>query len=109
MIHCWLRGSTGEDRFDISIRSNASMGVLKEIIKETESQLQSVDQSHMRLYRISPTDDDLRESLDTIDSGHLLEVTKSKQISDYFLAVPVLEPLNVIIQVYSDMNSALIV
>ncbi|KAG1859481.1 hypothetical protein C8R48DRAFT_674013 [Suillus tomentosus] len=104
VIHCWLQGSTGEDQFDILIRSNASMGLLKDLMKQTESQLQNVDQSHIHIYRISPSKDDLQESLDTLDAGHLLEVTQSKPISNYFLAVPVLEHLHIIVQVYSDMN-----
>lgn len=85
------------------------MGVLKDLIKETELQIQSIDWSLMLLYRISPTKDNLQESLDTLNVGYLLKVTQSKPIFDCFLAVTVLEPLNIIIQVYSDMNSALIV
>lgn len=103
-IHCWLRGSTCDDRFDISIMSNASIGTLKQLIKEKESDLRDVKESHMRLYRISESEDELRESLDTIDAGHLLDVTKIRSLSDYFLGVPVLENIWVIVQVYSEAN-----
>ncbi|KAG2335614.1 hypothetical protein BDR05DRAFT_971585 [Suillus weaverae] len=103
-IHCWLRGNTGEDRFDISIISNASMGALKNRMKEEEAQLKNIDQSHIRLYRISESEDELRESLDTLNAGDLLEVTQPIPLSDYFLGVPVLERLRVIVQISSDNN-----
>ncbi|KAG1758952.1 hypothetical protein EV702DRAFT_929563, partial [Suillus placidus] len=60
-IYCWLRGSTGEEGFDISISSNASIGALKDRIKEDESRLKNVDKSRISLFRISGSEDDLRE------------------------------------------------
>jgi Crinkler effector protein N-terminal domain len=104
LIHCWLRGSTGEEGFDISIRSNVSIGALKDRIKEDESKLKHVDKSRISLYRISGSEDDVRESLDTIDAGDLLEVTKALPIYHYFLCMPVLERLRLVVQVYSETN-----
>jgi hypothetical protein len=84
------------------------MGALKDEMKGKESQLKDIDQSRIRLYRISESEDDLRESLDTINAGHLLEVTRSIPLFNYFLDVPVLENLYVIVQVYSDNISELL-
>ncbi|KAI5988677.1 hypothetical protein F5J12DRAFT_865256 [Pisolithus orientalis] len=56
----------------------------------------------MRLYRISESDRELRESLDTLDAGHLLDQTIP--LSEYFLDVPVLQGLCVVLQVSSDFN-----
>ncbi|KAG1724833.1 hypothetical protein EDD22DRAFT_751449, partial [Suillus occidentalis] len=77
LIHCWLRGSRGEEGFEVSIRSNASIGALKEHIKAEESKLKHVDQSRITLYRISGAEDDVLESLDTMDAGDVLQITKS--------------------------------
>jgi hypothetical protein len=100
-----LRGSTGDEGFDISISSNASIGALKDRIKEEESTLKNVDKSRISLFRISGSEDDLRESLDTINAGHLLEVKKGLPIYKFFLSVPVLEQLRIVVQVYSENNS----
>ncbi|KAG2741706.1 hypothetical protein P692DRAFT_20751994 [Suillus brevipes Sb2] len=108
LIRCWLRGSPWTQSFEISIESNASTGALKNEMKERESQLQSVDQSRIQLYRISDSEDELRESIDTLNSGHQLEETRSIPLFEYFLGVPVLEKLYVVVQVYSDNNSELI-
>ncbi|KAG2090483.1 uncharacterized protein F5147DRAFT_748223 [Suillus discolor] len=80
------------------------MGELKDLIREMEPQLQSISQSHLHSYSISEDEDDLRETLDTLNAGHLLVVTHKKAIFEYFIGVPVLEPLYLVVQVYSDMN-----
>ncbi|KAG2335340.1 hypothetical protein BDR05DRAFT_1006916 [Suillus weaverae] len=104
-IYCWLRGRTGKEGFDISISSKASIGALKDRIKEDESRLKNVDNSRISLFRISGSDDDLQETLDTNNAGHLLDVTKALPIYTHFLCVPVLEQLRIVVQVYSENNS----
>ncbi|KAG1777577.1 hypothetical protein EV702DRAFT_1045317 [Suillus placidus] len=89
-IYCWLRSSTEEEGFDISIisiSSNASIGALKDRIKEDKSTLKNVDKSCISLFRTSGSDDDLQESLDTINA--------------------VLEQLWIVVQVYSKNNRSM--
>ncbi|KAF9222170.1 hypothetical protein BS17DRAFT_881294, partial [Gyrodon lividus] len=63
-IYCWLRGSTIEDRFGISINSDARLEQLQDRMKEGEPQLKNVAQSRMRLYKVLAGDDrELQESL----------------------------------------------
>ncbi|KAG2362906.1 hypothetical protein BDR07DRAFT_1450949 [Suillus spraguei] len=61
------------------------MGALKGRMKEEESQLNNTEQSRMRLYRISESEGELRESLDTLNAGHLLELPKVMPLFNYFL------------------------
>ncbi|KAG1756188.1 uncharacterized protein EDB91DRAFT_1241284 [Suillus paluster] len=103
-IHCWLRGSTGEQRFDVFVKSNAEIGALKDGIKAVKSKIRDVDQSRISLYRISASEDNVRESLDTINASHLLEVTTAFPVYHYFLCIPVLEQLHIVVQVYSETN-----
>ncbi|KAF9222167.1 hypothetical protein BS17DRAFT_881293, partial [Gyrodon lividus] len=56
-IYCWLRGSTIEDRFGISINSDARLEQLQDRMKEGEPQLKNVAQSRMRLYKVLAGDD----------------------------------------------------
>ncbi|KAG2065397.1 hypothetical protein BDR04DRAFT_1108553 [Suillus decipiens] len=105
VIYFWLRGSTVSDRFHISISPDASMGDLKDRMKEKVSQLNNIDQNRMRLYSISESQDELQESLDTLNAGRLLDVTQTRWLFDHFLDVPVLEPLRVVVQVSSDNRS----
>jgi hypothetical protein len=107
VLHCWLRGTTSDERFDITIGANASMSALKAQIKAKESRLKDVDESRIRLYRISESEDELRENLDTLDAGHLLDVSRSRSLSDYFKDIPVAQRLQLVVQIYSDNNSEL--
>ncbi|KAG2363360.1 hypothetical protein BDR07DRAFT_1608884 [Suillus spraguei] len=102
VIYWWLRGSTVYDRFDISISPDAPMGMLKDRMQEEASQLNNIDHNRICLYSISESQDELRESLDTLDAGHLLDVAQVIPLFHYFLSIPVLEPLRVIVQVSSD-------
>jgi hypothetical protein len=78
------------------------MGMLKDRMQEKASQLNNIDHNRICLYSISESQDELRESLDTLDAGHLLDVAQVIPLFDYFLSIPVLEPLRVIVQVSSD-------
>ncbi|KAG2351356.1 hypothetical protein BDR07DRAFT_1386116 [Suillus spraguei] len=85
--------------------SNASTGALKNEMKERESKFTSVDQSRIQLYRISESEDKLRERIDTLNSCHSLEGTRSIPLLEYFLGVPVLKQFYDIFQVHSDNNT----
>jgi hypothetical protein len=98
-------GSTREEGFDISISSNALIGVFKDYIKEDEPIFKNVDKSRISLFRIFWLEDNLQESLNIINASHLLELKKALPIYYYFLCMPVLKQLLIVVQVYSRNNS----
>ncbi|KAF9219009.1 hypothetical protein BS17DRAFT_790192, partial [Gyrodon lividus] len=103
-IQCWLRGSTIEDSFGISITSDAPLSKLKDRMKEEESQLRNVDKSRMRLYKVSADDDrELQESLRNPEAGDRLD--GRRLVSTSFLDVPVLQNYYVIVEVTAERDA----
>ncbi|KAG2029997.1 hypothetical protein BDR03DRAFT_1017657 [Suillus americanus] len=97
IIHCWLQGTTTKEGFNVSIGWDAALGDLKDKMKEKEPRLEDVNNNHIRLYRISDSEDELWESLDTLKAGELLEAARSVMLSERFLHMPALQRLHVII------------
>ncbi|KAF8416474.1 hypothetical protein L210DRAFT_3656571 [Boletus edulis BED1] len=102
MIVCWLRGSTLDSRFQISIRADATMGQLKGCMKESESVLRDVGDGQIRLFRISGDEDELRECLNKIGDGEPLQ---GDTLVPNFLGVPVLDLFYVVAEVSSTTRS----
>ncbi|KAF8415149.1 hypothetical protein L210DRAFT_3657885 [Boletus edulis BED1] len=102
MIVCWLRGSTLDSRFQISIRADATMSQLKGCMKESESVLRDVGDGQIRLFRISGDEDELRECLNKIGDGEPLQ---GDTLVPNFLGVPVLDLFYVVAEVSSTTRS----
>jgi hypothetical protein len=96
MIVCWLRGSALDDRFQISVRAGEGVNQLIRGIKDAQPHLRNVADHHIRLYRISGDNDELRESLNKPGDGERLQ---GDTLVPNFLDVPVLDPLRVVVDV----------
>ncbi|KIK42499.1 hypothetical protein CY34DRAFT_23943 [Suillus luteus UH-Slu-Lm8-n1] len=72
-----------------------------------ESKVKHVDQSHMSLYRNSGSEDNIVESLDTINAGNLLQVTKSLPLYHSFLSMSIIDRLQIVVQVCSEDNRSI--
>jgi len=101
MIVCWLRHSTLDANFEISIQVNATMSQLKDRIREAKSTLRNVDGDNIRLYRISGDDDECQESLNRTGDGNPLH---GHTLLPNFLGVPVLDPFHVVAEVTSSTS-----
>jgi hypothetical protein len=101
MIVCWLRGSALDARFQISIRAIATLSQLKHHIKEAQPTLVNVPDHHIRLYRISGDENELRESLNKTGDG---EPLRRDTLVPNFLGVPVLDPFLVVVEVASSTS-----
>jgi hypothetical protein len=109
-MHCQAHWQLILSTFDIKLHHIPSMklmSALKAQIKAKEPRLKDVDKSHICLYRISESEDQLQENLDTLDVRHLLNVSTSRSLSDYFKDIPVAQCLQLVVQIYSDNNSEL--
>ncbi|KAF8833134.1 hypothetical protein BDN67DRAFT_825729 [Paxillus ammoniavirescens] len=96
-ICCWLRGDEVENSFGIHISANARISLLAEQIKVAKSDPRAVVDKRIRLYKVSADDDDeLRETLHSPGTGHLLD--GRRLISTSFLDVPVLQDYYIIVE-----------
>jgi len=101
MIVCWLRRSTLDARFQVSIRANATASQLKDRIRVAQSDLRNVADGHIRLYRISGDKNELRESLIKMGDGEPLQ---GDTLLPNFLGVPVLDPFHVVAEFTSSTS-----
>ena len=97
MIDCWLRGSTIDSGFQISVPAACgSISQLKHHIKELHPNLRDVSELHIHLFRVSGDENQLRECLGKTGDGEPLQ---GDTLAPNFLGVPVLDPWRVIAEV----------
>ncbi|KIK74259.1 hypothetical protein PAXRUDRAFT_791416, partial [Paxillus rubicundulus Ve08.2h10] len=102
-IRCWIRGRGPETHFSVRIGSGQGLDTLKSRI-QADRLFSDVPVAHMKLYKVSTAEADLRECLSTMGEGELLK--QGQVLSAVFNDVPFGGEPRVVIEISSGTKAA---